>query len=384
MSLFNRKNKKRNTSYVGVLNSDLATIPGYTRLSECPEIVNGCRKIAETLGGMTLHLIANTAQGDKRVINELSRKLDITPNKNMTRKPFIEAVIMNLLLYGDGNSVIIPKTSGGLLESLDIARPALTSFEEKPDGGYIVIYNGIRYQSDEVIHIRLNPDPYYTWKGQGITLTAKQTADSLKRAGIMTNDYLTKQYKPSLIVKIDASDEGFTSPEGRRKILNEYFESSKAGEPWLLPMEQFEVQDFKPLTLQDLAISDQVKDLRKFAAAVLGVPEFLLGVGSYNKDEWNNFINSTIRNLALTIQQELTAKLITSPKMYCRFNIWSLLDYSLPDIANTYGKFYDQGIVTGNEVRDRLGLEPRPELDEPRILENYIPLDKSGEQKKLN
>ena len=50
---------------------------------------------------MTIHLMENTDAGDKRLKNELSRKIDITPNRFMTRKTFISALVREILLEGD-------------------------------------------------------------------------------------------------------------------------------------------------------------------------------------------------------------------------------------------------------------------------------------------
>ena len=61
----------------------------------------------------------------------------------------------------------------------------------------------------------------------------------------------------------------------------------------------------------------------------------------------------------------------------------SLYDFDLKTIAEVYGTLSDRGFVTGNEVRDRIGMSPRDGLDELRILENYIPYDMSAFQKKL-
>ena len=118
-------------------------------------------------------------------------------------------------------------------------------------------------------------------------------------------------------------------------------------------------------------------------AAVLGVPSFLLGVGDYNQKEWEMFINTTVLSIVTELQQEMTKKLILSPKMYLRFNYWSLLNWDIKTISDVLLAGSDRGFITGNEYRDRIGFEPREGLDELRILENYLPWDMSGKQKKL-
>jgi len=66
-----------------------------------------------------------------------------------------------------------------------------------------------------------------------------------------------------------------------------------------------------------------------------------------------------------------------------KFNILSLMNWDIQTIANVFGSLSDRGFVTGNEVRDRIGMSPADGLDEFRILENYLPYDMSGMQKKL-
>ena len=357
---------------------------GYTSLDKCPEIVTACSKIAQMISTMTIHLMANTENGDVRITNELSRKIDIEPSAHMTRKTWVEAVVMNLLLYGRGNSIVLPHTSEGYLGSLEVVSPYRVGLIPNiNDRSYIVSIAGKQYAPDEVLHFVHNPDSLYPWKGKGFTLYLKDIANNLKQAATTEKGFMESKWKPSVIVKVDALTEEFATQSGRKKLLDSYVQSAEVGEPWLIPAEQFSVEQIRPLSLADLAIADVVKLDKATVAAVLGVPAFLLGVGKYDQKEWEMFINTTILSIVMGLQQEMTKKLITSPKMYLRFNHWSLLNWDLKTISDVLLAGSDRGFITGNEYRDRIGFEPREGLDELRILENYIPYDKSGAQKKL-
>ena len=386
MGIFKKKQKPQQTRGVGFWlagDDDNCEVSGYTRLDQNPEIMTACRTIAETIGSMTIHLMSNTSNGDVRITNELSRMIDIYPNSYMTRKNFMEAAVMNLLLYGSGNSVIRPHTKNGLLDELEVIQPSRVTFQGK-NKDYKIVIDGIPYGPEEVIHFVMNPKENEPWLGKGVTVNLKDVATNLKQAAATKNAFMGSKYKPSVIVKVDALTEEFASPEGRSKLLKSYIESGREGEPWLIPAEQFQVEQVRPLTLADLAISDSVIMDKKTVASIIGVPAFLLGAGDYNREEWNGFINTKIRNIVIGLQQELSRKLITSPKMYLRFNSNSLIDWDISQIASVYLTAADRGFISGNEFRDKIHMQPAEGLDEYRVLENYIPTDMSGKQKKLN
>lgn len=376
-----RENKSPFALWFG--DNDDLVCSGYTSLADNPEIMTACHKIAELVGSLTIHLMANTEKGDQRIINELSRKIDIEPEMHMTRSTWIQAIVMNLLLYGAGNSIVVPHTYEGRIVNLEPISATRVSFNPIGYRDYKVCIDGRERNPDNVLHFVYNPDKTYLWKGKGLQVSLKDVANNLKQAAKTEKGFMESKWKPSIIVKVDALTEEFSNPDGRKKLLDSYVKSSEIGEPWLIPAEQFQVEQVRPLSLADLAIKDTVELDKRTVASIIGVPPFLLGVGEYDKEAWNSFINNTIKPLCISIQQEMTRKLIISEKMYLKFNVLSLLDWDLETIYKVFGGLSDKGIVTANEVRDRIGMNHLEGLDVLRILENYIPADKIGDQKKL-
>lgn len=367
---------------------DKLCVSGYTSLDHCPEIVAGVSRIAELIGSMTIHLMMNTEKGDVRIRNELSRLIDIDPMPNMTRSNWMKFIVMNMLLYGKGNAIVLPHTWEGYIQSLEpVSADRVQLLPRGASRRYYDVYiDGIKRNPENLIHCVYNPDKYFPWRGSGIDVQLSDIAKTLKQARTTENAFMESKWKPSIIVKVDSMVREFQTKEGRQKVLEDYVKSAEAGDPWLIPGEQFQVEQVRPLTLADLAINDTVELDRKTVAAILGVPQFLLGVGEFNRMEWNNFIQTTIASMAKSIMQEFTKKLIINPKWYLKFNTLSLMSYDIQSIYTVFGGLRTQGVVTGNEVRDMLGMSPREDegMDELIMLENYIPADRIGDQSKLN
>lgn len=377
----NKSHEKRN-NFSFLMGSDFNEMLccGYTPLSQNPEVLAGIDKIAELISSMTIHLRSSGDDGDKRIKNGLSRMIDISPNKYMTRKIFIYVIVKEMLLTG--NSIVLPIFNDGYIENLIPLPTNQISFVS--DGyGYYILYNGTKFFPEEILHFPNNPQQPYPWKGNSYETSLKTVVNTLGQAAETKKGFMESKWKPSLIVKADALIDAFGKPIERSKILKNYIESTETGQPWIIPSDTFEVQEVKPLSLNDLAINDSVNIDKKTVAAVLGVPEFLVGVGTFNKDEWNNFISTKIKPICNIIEQEITKKLIIDPNLYIRFNSRSLYTYDISVLSTVGANLYTRGIMTGNEVRNWVGLDPVQGLDQLIILENYIPQGMIGDQKKL-
>ena len=353
---------------------------GYKPVAECPEVQICVNIYAELIASMTLRLMRNTDRGDIREKNQLSRLLDISPNRYMTHMTFFQALVRALM--ENGNQVTYPVYHDGYLAELLPLKPSEVSFIQDGLDDYMVGYRGQRLKPDEVLHFRLNPDPEEPWRGQGYTISLRDVVNSLRQANA-TRKALQESPAPSIIVKVDGLSEEFRSREGRDKLGAQFIDADRKGQPWFIPAEAFSVEQVKPLTLSDLAIKESLELDKRAVAAIFGIPAFLIGIGDFKLDEYQHFVTTRLMAVARIIEQEMTRGILYSPDLYLSFNPRSLYNYSLTELVNVGKELIDRMAMRRNELRDWLGLPPDEDMDELLALENYIPADRLGDQKKL-
>lgn len=381
MALF-KKRSRQPASLLGYYISTSGDLPtGYSRLVDAPEVSSCINRIASIISNASIHLMENTKKGDVRITDGLSRFVDIAPWPGvLTRKQLMDWIVATMLGDGDGNAFVLPEIEDGEFSRL-VPMPGATANPKGDGTDYYVSWRGNRYDPTEVLHFRLFSDPNYPWKGRGFKVQASQLADAIAVTGALKQSLSSPDYKPPLAVFVN-SDTDFSDEKKRDTFRNKYLNDAKDGKPWILPADLVKIEQVKPLSLTDLAIKDTTELDKKSVAGIYGAPGFLLGVGTYNASEHNAFIHDIVCPMCAGIDQEFTAKILENPKRYFRINQRHLYNYDLKTLIDIDNSMADRGYLNGDEVREDAGRNPAG-LTEFKVLENYIPYDMSGVQKKL-
>lgn len=377
-----QKTRADTRSAVAYYLGDEEILPGYTPLRKNKDVIKCTNKIADLVSNMTIMLMANGEGGDMRIKNNLSRRIDITPCSFMGKKNFIFKIVKDMLM--NGNALVYPEISGSSIENLIPLDATAASYVEHGNS-YKIIYKGVTYEPDELLHFVLVPEEGYPFRGEGYKRAVIDTVSNLAQEQATRTKFLRSKWKPSIIVSVDSDIEEFQEKDKRKNILKSYLDTTEEGEPWIIPAGQIDVKTVQPLTLNDLAVNDSIVLDKKDLASAFDIPPFLIGVGEFNKDEYNNFISTKIMSIATIIQQELTKKLLISNEMYFRFNPKSLMQYDLKDKTSYTKEMVAGGMMSRNEGRNEFDLSPvdKPGMNDYIVLENYIPVEKVGDQKKL-
>ena len=390
---FFQLNKKNYASAVNVrgfeFNSSLSDMNNYMRegylsnavLHRCINLIAGeIAKIPLVLKNEKLEPIDN--------INDPLLKILSNPNLEQSKVEFINAVMINYLIYGNAyirgsyesiESNYLPQTKLPIL--LDVLDPLLM---KKKEGcwEYGIGHNAVKYLigldgNSNILHLK-----GFSNSGLGVS-TIKALESQINQINLSNdwnNNLLLNSGNVSSVIEMSGDTNLTAQQRDELKKSLEQFKGSKSKSVMTLP----QGLQFKSvgLTPTDLNFSDSIDQASKIIAFTYGVPvDLLMGQATYeNLDKakeqlWDNAVKPHLEHLLTELNRWLT------PKYNERYQI--SYDEDAVEAISTKRDRKRQSLETStfmtiNEKREAMGLEPLAGADTLLTEMSKIPLDQVG------
>lgn len=310
------------------------------------------------------------------------------PNELMSPYQFLYKVI-SLLLLND-NAFIYPLYDrvDYSLKGLYPLNPIIVEPIEYADGSHTYKFyfsDGKSYEvpTDNVIHLRR----FYTTSDFFGGNSSKGNHEALLKT-IRTNEALLQgvsaaiesSFKIKGILKINGmlkeTDKGRQIDEFERAILK-----ATSGNSSIVPMDT--KADYVPLTSDPKIVDSSTLDfVQNKILDYYGVSKAVF-MNSYNENEYNSFYESTIEPLAIQLSEAFSLALLTTNQLERGEEIIfysERLQYaSWNTKVSAIEKLMGLGIMSLNESRNLLGLEPIEGGDKRLQSLNYVDANKANE-----
>jgi len=292
-----------------------------------------------------------------------------SPSPYMSSFELRRTLTMQVLLYGNAFAAINRTRGGELLELIPL-EPESVSLDTS---GARPVYRTSAYgevQMADMFHLRA-PGLTGLWGESPVALcrTSLQLLAAQEQMAL-------KSFENAGNPKIAIVHPGKLSSEAMQKIERDYMDrhagSVNAGRP-LVMMEGAKVERISS-TMDDTGLEAARRYSVGDVSRIYGVPASYLSenVGtSYGSMEWLSrmYADACLAPWLAAWASEITAKLATPFDSV----VWDTDDLVRPGMAEHMAALrtgVEAGIITRNEAREELDLEPLPGLDEPIVAKN--------------
>lgn len=331
--------------------------------------------IASTIAKMPLNLYEKTDQGKVKVDNDLIYLLKNRPNKYTTSVDFIQTLIANMLIYGNGFAKIC--TRNGKIHELKILDPQSTELKKTANGWCITTTIDNKLETlnyEQVIHLRdLSLDGV---NGISRIEAIKGKISNRANADNKLNKYMSNGLgvKGVITGDIDDNKAKIKLKEGFNKVLQSCQDNIA------VLTNGMTYQDIKNSSLADDEFINNLKLTKADICAIFNINPALLG-------DSEQATNSNLESLKIDFIQSLTPiinkiELEFKYKLLSRedrlnhsfkFNMSSAMRATDLDRATYLIKMVQGGLLTRNEARE---LDDRNKIeggDELLMSLNYVP-----------
>lgn len=325
-----------------------------------------CRILKDNGG----HYIPHTEHPAYMILNK-------QPNKHMTRFTLMKAAITSMLLNGNAYIYINRDEKGNAKELIYINANDVTVQVINGNVVYTITNYG-KVDNDNLIHIK--NFSYDGITGISTIASANMTLETALYAEKHANRFFTNGTNLSGIL---ASNGNLTDKQ-KSDILdswNKTYNSGGNGVAVLSGNVTYQPISIKPADAQLL-------ESRKYSTTevcrffgVSPIMAFDLEKNSYNSAEASSlaFLQETIQPILEKIELEIWSKLFKpSEKKFLevRFNTDDYLKLDKKSTASYYSQLFQMGVMTTNEVREKLGFTKVKDGDTVFVQANVVTIDK--------
>lgn len=390
MGILKRKKKTQDTvtGFKLVHDIELPLIPFGDNITKSDVVMICIDRVASQcakLKGRYVKVDERGVQTEKK--GELSFILKRKPNEVMTPSQFLYKVVSLLLL--NNNAFVYPRydKDTNILTGIYPLNPLTVEPIEYSDGSHTYKFyfqDGTQYEIpvENVIHLRRFYSANTFFGGDNST----QEHDALLKT-LTINDALLQgvdaavrsSFKIKGILKIN----GMLKETDRNRQLDEFnraVEKATKNDSSIIPMDA--KAEYTPLTSDPKLVDEPtLKFVQSKILDYFGVSEAVF-TNSYDENEFNAFYESTIEPIAIQLSEAFTLGLLTENQMQRGEEIIFFserLQYaSWNTKVGAIEKLMGLGIMTLNESRGLLGLEPVENGDKRLQSLNYVDADKAN------
>lgn len=338
-----------------------------------------CIKVlSETVSSLPICLYRQIGEGKElHTSNPLFDLVGKKPNEFQTAPEFMSYVMMSLLLRGNFYGYVNRTASGRIIEILPLPFDAVSVMQ---DTDYNIVYKVTHSDKSEFVYSQ-----YEILHIKGMSMDGIVGMSPLQyNASVMNNAIAARDYAGSVFAN-DATPRGVLSTDGvlSDEAYDNIRQSWEASHGGIKNAHRIAILEqglkFSPmqLTPADVQLLESRKYSRTEIASIFRVPPHMLADlerATFSNIEHQDlaFYKSTILPYLTNIEARLNCTLLNVNTQYFKFKVEDLLRTDLTTRVNAYKAMIETGIMSPNEARERLDMNPREDGDDFIIGSNNL------------